>query len=455
MAGSGSTGSAFVSFLCQSCNQPIKQLEPSLLDGTYFETLVAPLTGTASRVSDGASPSIGSSSEEARVPTGKQAPRREDGLSSSDTEDGPPPAHMESFIVLSRSSTFPSSGKAPRGEQSSNLSHRLRVATKLFDLMNSRSDFDHPLCQDCADLLLERLDRRLADVTMEQETFAAFLKELESGAPPQGDGVVARTEEETAALKRKETAARASLADLSVKCESLRKEAEDLRREAEEIARAEAELCAERNLLQEQERSFAMERDSLSIKIEHASRLLDKLQKTNVYNDAFRIWHDGQFGTINGFRLGRLPGQPVDWSEINAALGQTLLLLYTVAKKLGFKFKSFKLVPNGSFSRIERIDGDKAVYEFYNSDSISLNKLFLNRRFDIALVAFLNCIQQLAESLEADDSNFKLPYRIAKDKIGDASIRLQFNQDETWTRALKYLLIDVKWILAFVSGRHT
>jgi beclin 1 len=53
----------------------------------------------------------------------------------------------------------------------------------------------------------------------------------------------------------------------------------------------------------------------------------------------------------------------VDWSEINAALGQTLLLLYTVAKKLNFKFKSFKLVPNGSFSRIERIDGDKAVYE--------------------------------------------------------------------------------------------
>lgn len=45
--------------------------------------------------------------------------------------------------------------------------------------------------------------------------------------------------------------------------------------------------------------------------------------------------------------------------------------------------------------------------------------------------------------------------RIAKDKIGDTSVRLQFSQDEAWTRALKYLLIDVKWLLAFVSGRRT
>lgn len=53
----------------------------------------------------------------------------------------------------------------------------------------------------------------------------------------------------------------------------------------------------------------------------------------------------------------------VDWAEINAALGQMLLLVYTLAKKLNFKFRTFKLVPNGSFSRIERVDGDKAVYE--------------------------------------------------------------------------------------------
>jgi beclin 1 len=39
--------------------------------------------------------------------------------------------------------------------------------------------------------------------------------------------------------------------------------------------------------------------------------MLEKLERTNVYNDAFCIGHDGVFGTINGLRLGRVPGVPV------------------------------------------------------------------------------------------------------------------------------------------------
>ena len=41
------------------------------------------------------------------------------------------------------------------------------------------------------------------------------------------------------------------------------------------------------------------------------SATLERLEKTNVYNDAFCIGHDGVFGTINGLRLGRVPGVPV------------------------------------------------------------------------------------------------------------------------------------------------
>jgi beclin len=76
-----------------------------------------------------------------------------------------------------------------------------------------------------------------------------------------------------------------------------------------------------------------------------------------VYNDAFCIGHDGVFGTINGLRLGRVPGvqvrrpvvllwesintEQVEWAEINAAWGQTLLLLYTIARKLDYTFDSY------------------------------------------------------------------------------------------------------------------
>lgn len=41
------------------------------------------------------------------------------------------------------------------------------------------------------------------------------------------------------------------------------------------------------------------------------SATLERLERTNVYNDAFCIGHDGVFGTINNLRLGRVPGVPV------------------------------------------------------------------------------------------------------------------------------------------------
>jgi hypothetical protein len=55
-----------------------------------------------------------------------------------------------------------------------------------------------------------------------------------------------------------------------------------------------------------------------------------------------RIWHDGPFGTISGFRLGRTPEVPVEWHEINAAWGQAVLLLHTMAQqaKLNFSGKA-------------------------------------------------------------------------------------------------------------------
>ncbi len=62
------------------------------------------------------------------------------------------------------------------------------------------------------------------------------------------------------------------------------------------------------------------------------------VQSTSVLNDTFRIWHDGPFGTISGFRLGRTPEHPVDWNEINAAWGQAVLLLHTMAQQCKLNF---------------------------------------------------------------------------------------------------------------------
>jgi hypothetical protein len=55
------------------------------------------------------------------------------------------------------------------------------------------------------------------------------------------------------------------------------------------------------------------DRDGILAKIEVVQSQLELLKRTNVLNDAFHIWHDGDFGTINNFRLGRLPNVPVSY----------------------------------------------------------------------------------------------------------------------------------------------
>lgn len=42
--------------------------------------------------------------------------------------------------------------------------------------------------------------------------------------------------------------------------------------------------------------------------------------------------------------------------------------------------------------------------------------------------------------------------RIGREKIDNLNIKKQFNTDEEWTRALKLMLIDMKYLLAWVAN---
>lgn len=92
---------------------------------------------------------------------------------------------------------------------------------------------------------------------------------------------------------------------------------------------------------------------SLKNQVKYTQGQLERLRKTNIFNTTFHIWHSGHFGTINNLRLGRLPTVTVTWQEINAAWGQTVLLLASLARKIGLKFSKYRLVPFGNHSYIE------------------------------------------------------------------------------------------------------
>ena len=112
----------------------------------------------------------------------------------------------------------------------------------------------------------------------------------------------------------------------------------------------------------------------------------------------------------------------------------------------------------GSASKIEKVEshhGEQtrvSSLELFSSGDLPIGRLFMHRKFDAAMVAFLDCLKQMGEYVESQDSNVKMPYMIVKDKIGDACIRLAFNQDEAWTKACKYTLTCAKFLLAYASN---
>jgi beclin 1 len=230
-------------------------------------------------------------------------------------------------------------------------------------------------------------------------------------------------------------------------------EMEVLQQESKKINEMEEKYWKIFNQYHEELTEFCENYDTIKRKIINVKENLEILKQTDIFNDTFHIWYDGHFATINGFRLGRLPSQPVDWNEINAAWGQACLLLYTISKKLNFQFSTFKILPLGSYSKIERIN-DKSSYELYGSNDISLGKIFWYRRFDNGMVAFLQCLNEIIHFIESKDKNFKVPYNIEKDKIGDMSIKVQFNNEEIWTKALKYMLTNMKYILVWLAKQN-
>nr|POF25969.1 vacuolar protein sorting-associated protein atg6 [Quercus suber] len=346
------------------------------------------------------------------------------------------------------------------------LSQQLDTTLRLFEILSSRSDIDHPICTECTELLLDGLQKRQASVIRERDAYVGFLKQAQEDVP---------TAEEKAATKRKLENARLreekALSELeALEAEKSRMEAEiaALDAEAEQLDEEEERFWRERNAFTSELAAFQEERDSLKNQLVHDTRLLESLQRTNVYNDAFSIGHDGLFGTINGLRLGRLPDHPVEWAEINAALGQTVLLLAVVVEKLGVQLRGYRLITAGSTSKLVKEEAQpgggepkQKVYELYSSGDLplGLGGLFQGK-FDAALVEFLQCIRQLGDFIESKQpqesvsSRAKLPYKIAKDRIGEVSIKLSYGHDDQWTKACKCMLTCCKFLLAYASHEN-
>ncbi|KAH9166433.1 APG6-domain-containing protein [Lactarius sanguifluus] len=497
-----------MAFICQQCKQPL-QLDASLVDlaPSAYDMIVGSLPPQLNLqpppeeeklVQLPAPSSVKEAWKSTRQASGHSQPQLSP-RAQGKLPQRPPLLPNESFVILQDSvinnipshvsfpSQTPKLSPAESGAASltkdppvddadhvnpSPLSHHLRSTQRLLNLLSSRTDIDHPLCAECTHILLSNLTRQLEETKKERDGYIAFEKEAkkekdrekEGLNPQEAERKIARLKEDKRIAIEQLREAEREREQLSEELRSLELEEKTLEEEEEEYVLVHSPGANIRNdvlpirfwrsynahLLRSAEQSSQLA--SLRATYVADSATLERLERTNVYNDAFCIGHDGVFGTINSLRLGRVPGVPVEWAEINAAWGQTLLLLYTIARKLDFTFENYRLVPMGSFSRVERTTGDKATYELYGSGDLHLGRLLHNRRFDFAMVAVLDCLRQLMEWVRLQDSSVEFPHQVVKDKIGDSSVKLQFNQEETWTRALRHVLLALKILLKWTTS---
>ncbi|KAK4054164.1 Vacuolar protein sorting-associated protein atg6 [Microbotryomycetes sp. JL201] len=390
-------------------------------------------------------PQVGPNSSAAQQGQARPSASRTINLSDSPAND----ASLPSALPSDRTSLGGSNGvyAADTPGEAAPLTPRIAQLSNLYSLLSSKSSIDHPLCTECIEQLLPLMSKQLDEAKKERERLLAFEKDVLKRKDEGQVQTREQSQKEIAKYKKAERQAVEDLKAVEAERDLLDKQKVELDAEEAKLAKEEEEFWLQHSAYLLEAAALRERTNALQTRYAHDLKELEKLQRTNVYNDAFCIGQENGIGTINGLRLGRLPNVPVDWPEINAAWGHCLLLLHTIARKFSFQFDNYRLVPMGSFSKIEKTSGDKATLELYGSGDFAVMRLLQNRRFDIAMVAFLDCLRQIGEFVSQRDKDLRLQHKIVKDKIGDVSIKLQFGSDEAWTRALRHVLYDLKLLL--------
>jgi beclin 1 len=421
-----SSGANYIEIVCHRCRRSLH----ILFDGTppQIETEVVHVVQPAEGLdSTGSSPS--SASPNSGISFRDLLRQEPDEDSTNATEQEIVPTPSTSFSIFKRNtvslakspikssspSTTPRSAttQPPKvqtqivqnsGEYKHWQDQNKMFITKLIHYAAKDNRVDQLVCTECAETIITKLHGDFNELSDELKQYESFLNENESNNQPIDEEALLRELHE---LEKEEQSLSEQLANAITEETELKQKDEEWELKNAEWKQKEGQYWMEFNQFQMSHQTFEQERDALQQKIAHVSRELDRLNSTNVFNDSFHIWYEGHFGTINNFRLGKLPTQAVEWNEINAAWGQAALLLYILARHKKVVFTKYRIAPMGSFSKMELVGDSTTSYELYGGGG----GLFWASRFDKAMVAFLHCMKEYAEYLVQQDASFELPYK--------------------------------------------
>ncbi|XP_069890173.1 beclin-2 [Dipodomys merriami] len=416
-------------FLCQRCQQPLRLGEPTEPPETPGP---APADGgLSSEPSDGGEPGAGASSGAPAGPGGESR------------------ACPGQFTLLGNAVSLRT------------LSSIQKTLVDIFAILSGQKAVEHPLCQECTDHLLEQVDARLSQAELDCQAYRRALETELLVDPEDRRALDGRLRAELRELERAEARLTEELADAEQAWAQAAHDLQASQAETAELHQQAAQYRKEYCALEWQRLELTDQLSSVENQLQSARGQLDKLSTTSIFDVTFQIWEEGPLGVINNFRLGYLPRVPVSWTEISAAWGQAALLLRALANTIGLKFRRYQLVAAGNHSYLQALTGDGVRLPLFSDGK---QNVFLENTFDRAMMAFLDCMQQFKEEAEKGLGGLYLPYSMhpelgtLEDAKGSGewySIRTHLNTVEEWTRALKFLLVNLKWSLAWASERYS
>ncbi|POM61562.1 hypothetical protein PHPALM_29403 [Phytophthora palmivora] len=304
-----------------------------------------------------------------------------------------------------------------------------------------------PVCKECMDGMVTMIDGQAERARYEKRCFMSFMHNTTSSPVHNED--IEHIDDKIRFYENELNALEENLKLMESEREAIAKQQETMNEEEKALIYEEANLWDQFNGLKVQEVAFQEIRDAGTAQIDAMERKVASAKHLNILTDMFVIGYGGEFGTINQFRMGQSASFAVEWNEINAAFGECALLLQTLANMVGLEFSDFKIVPLGSFSKMIRTSNLRMEYCLHGSDQQN----FAESHFNLGLGAWITCLGQLMSFVRARDPSIRLPYKVAKHSIGGYSILFLKNKHKEWTKALKYALTNLKWLLTWVSAR--
>ncbi|ANM65776.1 Atg6 BARA domain [Arabidopsis thaliana x Arabidopsis arenosa] len=406
-------------WVCQNCHHSLTIVGVDSYAGKFFND--PPPSATQGSSIHGANSVLGSTRMDNsfvvlprhKPPQSQGIPPRPRGASSPQpdaTQSGK--AMEESFVVVYKSEPVSDSGgshnlslevgqNGPLHSNTSGFNATINVLTRAFDIARTQTQVEQPLCLECMRVLSDKLEKEVEDVTRDVEAYEACVQRLEG----ETQDVLSEADflKEKKKIEEEERKLVAAIEETEKQNAEVNHQLKELEFKGNRFNELEDRYWQEFNNFQFQLIAHQEERDAILAKIEVSQAHLELLNKTNVLIDAFPIRNDGEFGTINNFRLGRLPAIKVEWDEINAAWGQACLLLHTMCNYFRPKFQcQVKIQPMGSYPRI--VDSNNETYELFGPVN-----LFWSTRYDKAMTLYLMCLKDFADFANSKDQENNIP----------------------------------------------